>query len=53
MLYGARFAGALRLFLRAAYAFELISEAAKWLLGHKRPLRAERVRVYLQVLRGL
>jgi GT2 family glycosyltransferase len=53
MLYGARFAGALRLFLRAAYAFELMVEVAKWLLGRKRPLRAERVRVYLRVLRGL
>ncbi|MFL5802227.1 MAG: glycosyltransferase family 2 protein, partial [Roseiflexaceae bacterium] len=53
MIYGARFAAALRLFLRAAYACELVFEAAKWLLGHKRPLRAGRVRVYWQVLRGL
>jgi hypothetical protein len=27
-------------------------EAAKWLVGHKRPLRAERVAVYGQVLRS-
>ncbi len=53
MLYGARFARAVRLFLRAAYGFELMVEAAKWLLGHKRPLRAQRVRVYWRVLRGL
>jgi N-acetylglucosaminyl-diphospho-decaprenol L-rhamnosyltransferase len=53
MTYGARFAAALRLFLRAAYAFELAVEAAKWLLGHRRALRAQRVRVYWQVLRGL
>ena len=53
MLYGARFASWLRLFLRAAYAFELATEAAKWLLGHKRPLRTERVHVYWQVLRDL
>jgi GT2 family glycosyltransferase len=53
MAYGAHFAAILRLFLRAAYTFELMFEAAKWLLGHKRQLRAERVRVYRQVLRGL
>jgi hypothetical protein len=53
MVYGARFASTLRLFLRAAYAAELAAEAAKWLLGHKRPLRAGRVKVYWQVLREL
>jgi GT2 family glycosyltransferase len=53
MAYGARFAAALRLFLRVAYAFELAVEAAKWLLGHRRPLRTQRVRVYWRVLRGL
>jgi GT2 family glycosyltransferase len=53
MVYGRRFAAGLRLFLRAAYGFELAIEATKWLLGHKRPLRAERVRVYWRVLRGL
>ncbi|MFN8566726.1 MAG: glycosyltransferase family 2 protein [Kouleothrix sp.] len=51
--YGARFAGRLRWFLRAAYAAELATEAAKWLLGHKRQLRAARVGVYWRVLRGL
>jgi len=53
MLYGARFAGLLRWFLRAAYAAELAAEATKWLLGHKRPLRARRIGVYWQVIRGL
>jgi GT2 family glycosyltransferase len=53
MTYGARFAATLRLFLRAAYGLELAVEAGKWLLGHKRALRAQRVRVYWQVLRGL
>lgn len=53
MVCGTAFAAALRLFLRAAYAAELASEAAKWLAGHKRPLRARRVAVYWQVLRGL
>ncbi len=53
MVYGASFAATLRLFLLAAYAAELAVEAAKWLLGHKRALRAQRVAVYWQVLRGL
>lgn len=42
----------LRVFLLASYAFQLCQEAAKWLLGHKRRLRAERVRAYWQVLRS-
>jgi N-acetylglucosaminyl-diphospho-decaprenol L-rhamnosyltransferase len=53
MIYGAGFAAALRLFLRAAYAAELAVEATKWLLGHKRSLRAGRISVYAQVVRGL
>jgi GT2 family glycosyltransferase len=53
MTYGVRFAAALRLFLLMAYSGELAVEAGKWLLGHKRALRAQRVRVYWQVLRGL
>ena len=42
----------LRLFLLASYVFQLCEEAAKWLLGHKRRLRAERVKAYWQVLRS-
>jgi N-acetylglucosaminyl-diphospho-decaprenol L-rhamnosyltransferase len=53
MTYGTRFAAALRLFLRMAYGSELAIEAGKWLLGHKRALRAQRIKVYWQVLRGL
>jgi GT2 family glycosyltransferase len=53
MAYGQRFAARLRLFLRAAYAFELAVEGAKWLLGHKRATRAQRVAIYWQVLRQL
>ncbi|HNP87536.1 MAG TPA: glycosyltransferase family 2 protein [Kouleothrix sp.] len=53
MVYGPRFASLLRWFLRTAYAAELATEAAKWLVGHKRPLRAQRVGVYWRVLRGL
>ena len=42
----------LRLFLLATYVYQLVEEGAKWLLGHKRPLRAERVRAYRRVLRS-
>ncbi|GAB4190755.1 MAG: glycosyltransferase family 2 protein [Roseiflexaceae bacterium] len=51
--YGPRFATALRLFLLVAYAAELAVEAAKWLLGHKRPLRAARAQTYAALLRAL
>ena len=53
MVYGQRFAARLRLFLRAAYATELATESVKWLLGHKRSLRVQRVAIYRQVLREL
>jgi len=53
LLYGPRFATLLRAFLLVAYGLELASEAAKWLLGHKRPLRATRVRVYWEVVLNL
>lgn len=42
----------LRLFLLVTYVWQLVEEGAKWLLGHKRPLRAQRVRTYWQVLRS-
>ncbi len=42
----------LRLFLLATYAYQLVLESLKWLVGHKRPLRAERVRAHWQVLRS-
>ena len=43
---------ALRLFLLATYLCEIVAEGAKWLLGHKRLLRAQRVAVYRQVLKS-
>jgi hypothetical protein len=42
----------LRLFILATYLYQLIVEALKWLVGHKRPLRAVRVKSYWQVLRS-
>lgn len=53
MMYGQRFVTMLRLFLQVAYGCELMVEASKWLLGHKRSLRAQRVGVYWQVIRAL
>jgi N-acetylglucosaminyl-diphospho-decaprenol L-rhamnosyltransferase len=45
-------AEALRLFLLGNYAWQLALEGAKWLVGHKRPLRAGRIAAYRQVLRS-
>lgn len=41
-----------RLFILATYAVQLAEETAKWLVGHKRALRRERMSVYWQVLRS-
>jgi GT2 family glycosyltransferase len=45
-------AEALRGFLLTTYVYQLGREGLKWLVGHKRPLRAERVKAYRQVLRS-
>jgi N-acetylglucosaminyl-diphospho-decaprenol L-rhamnosyltransferase len=45
-------AEALRLFLLGNYAWQLGLEGAKWLVGHRRSLRAGRVAAYWQVLRS-
>jgi GT2 family glycosyltransferase len=49
---GAFQAEALRWFLLLTYVYQIAREALKWLVGHKRPMRAERVRAYRQVLRS-
>jgi GT2 family glycosyltransferase len=49
--HGRPAAGALRLFLLVNYAWQLALEAAKGLVGHKRPLRQQRVSAYWQVLK--
>jgi glycosyltransferase involved in cell wall biosynthesis len=41
-----------RWYLLGMYVAQMASEAAKWLLGHKRAMRAERLRMYAQVLRS-
>jgi hypothetical protein len=47
---GALIAGLLRWILLANYVWQLGLEAAKWLVGHKRPIRAQRIAAYRQVL---
>lgn len=50
--HGTLQAGALRWFLLATYVYQMFREGVKWLVGHKRPLRAERIKAYRQVLRS-
>ena len=51
--YHGRLAGeTLRLFLLGNYVWQLGLEGIKWMLGHKRPLRASRITAYRQVLRS-
>jgi N-acetylglucosaminyl-diphospho-decaprenol L-rhamnosyltransferase len=50
--HGAFQAEALRWFLLLTYAYQAARESLKWLVGHKRPMRAERVRAYRQVLKS-
>jgi GT2 family glycosyltransferase len=49
---GAAVAAILRAFLLAMFAFQLAEEATKWLIGHKRALRALRVQAYWHVLKS-
>ncbi len=51
-VHGRLWASALRAFLLATYAYQWAEEGAKWLVGHKRPLRAGRLAAYGQVLRS-
>lgn len=51
--YGNRLETALRAFLIAAYGAELLVEGGKWLLGHRRDLRQQRIAGYLAFLRAL
>ncbi len=50
--YGVPFGELLRAFLLLTYIIQLGQEGAKWLLGHKRTLRRQRVGAYLAVLRS-
>lgn len=50
--HGVLAAETLRLFLLSNYVWQLGLEGAKWLIGHKRPLRAQRLAAYRQVLQS-
>ncbi len=50
--YGAVWANLIRLFLLWTFIIQLLEETLKWLIGHKRPLRRERMNAYWQVLRS-
>ena len=50
--YGAPFGELLRAFLLGTYLFQLGQEGAKWLLGHRRDLRHQRIGTYMRVLRS-
>ena len=42
----------LRWFILATYLYETTVEGLKWLVGHKRPLRRQRLQTYWEVLRS-
>lgn len=48
--FGPRWAAFLHGFLLAAFAWQWLVEGSKWLLGHRRALRRERMRIYAAVL---
>ena len=50
--HGRLAAGILRIFLLASYGWQLTLEAIKGAVGHKRPLRWQRVKAYWMVLRS-
>ncbi|MCX7853027.1 MAG: glycosyltransferase family 2 protein [Caldilineales bacterium] len=50
--FGAGWAEALRLWLLVTFVWQWLREAGKWLVGHKRSLRAARMAAYAQVLRS-
>jgi hypothetical protein len=50
--HGALVAELLRLWLLGQYLWQLGTEGAKWLVGHRRSLRASRVAAYRRVLRS-
>ena len=51
--FGAGWSTLLKIFLWATFAFQWLEETAKWIVGHRRPLRKERMAAYGQVLRSL
>jgi N-acetylglucosaminyl-diphospho-decaprenol L-rhamnosyltransferase len=50
--FGPVWASILRAFLLLTFGWQLAAETAKWLVGHKRPLRRQRIGAYWQLLRS-
>lgn len=50
--HGRLTAALIRVWLLAGFAMQLLIEGAKWLAGHKRPLRQQRIQAYWQVVRS-
>jgi N-acetylglucosaminyl-diphospho-decaprenol L-rhamnosyltransferase len=50
--WGGAVAWTLRVFLVVTYTMQLAIEFAKWVLGHKRPLRRQRMAQYTTILRS-
>jgi len=50
--YGDRVAQRLRRFLMLNYIWQLLVESGKWLVGHKRTMRRDRISAYWQVIRN-
>ncbi len=50
--HGRFFAILLRAFLLLDYGWQIVVESVKGLLGHKRPLRRQRVQAYWQVIKS-
>jgi GT2 family glycosyltransferase len=48
--FGPRWANTLRRFLLLEFRWQLLVERAKWLVGHKRALRAQRIAAYRTVI---
>lgn len=51
--FGGGWSSLLRVFLWLTFAFQWAEETAKWLIGHRRPLRRQRMGAYRQVLQAL
>jgi GT2 family glycosyltransferase len=51
--FGTGWASTLRIFLWVTFIIQWAEETAKWLIGHRRTLRRERMTAYRQVLRVL
>ena len=51
--FGRSWAAVLRLFLWSTFALQWLEESAKWLVGHRRDMRRQRMTAYGQLLREL